>query len=223
MAKETHLRDLKPDPKNARKHTAENVGLIEKSLREVGAARSIVVDENGVVLAGNGVVEAAAAAGIEKVRIVEASGNEIIAVRRRGLTDKQKQRLALFDNRASDLSDWEGDVLEELASEGALEGIFSDDEVKGLIETPELEEVGDEIDEGGGVTMSSGTMVSLPVIVDEVGMVEKALAATGLMNRGAALMAICRAYLTAQQAEREMEQGLPDDLPEQGDATEAKG
>lgn len=68
----THIKDLKPDPKNARKHGLRNIGMIEKALGEVGAARSIVIDENDVVLAGNATVEAAAIAGIENVQVVEA-------------------------------------------------------------------------------------------------------------------------------------------------------
>ena len=38
-----HIKDLKPDPQNARAHTPRNVGMIEKALGEVGAARSIVM------------------------------------------------------------------------------------------------------------------------------------------------------------------------------------
>src|SRR5713226_3811781 len=85
--------DLKPDPKNARKHGERNIGMLEKSLEQYGAARSIVIDENANIIAGHGVVEAAARVGIEKVRPVEADGNEIIAVVRRGLSKKQKAEL----------------------------------------------------------------------------------------------------------------------------------
>lgn len=68
------LADLKPDPKNARKHGERNIGMLERSLERYGAARSIVVDEDGQIIAGHGVVEAAANVGIEKVRPVEADG-----------------------------------------------------------------------------------------------------------------------------------------------------
>jgi hypothetical protein len=37
------LRDLKPDPQNARKHTPRNVAMVVDALQEVGAARSIVI------------------------------------------------------------------------------------------------------------------------------------------------------------------------------------
>lgn len=125
----TNIADLTPDPNNARRHNPRNIGMIERSLNEVGAARSIVVDEDGVILAGNGLVEAAVQAGIEKVRVIDASGDEIIAVRRRGLTGAQKIALALYDNRTTDLSDWEPGVLAELATDFDLSTLFTEGEL----------------------------------------------------------------------------------------------
>ena len=92
-----HIRDLVPDPQNRRTHTPRNLGMIVDALHHVGAARSIVIDEDDVVLAGNGVIEAAAEAGITTVRVIEANGHEIIAVRRRNLSAAQKRQLALYD------------------------------------------------------------------------------------------------------------------------------
>ena len=143
-----HLSDLTPDPKNARRHNPRNIGMIERALNEVGAARSIVVDEAGVVLAGNGLVEAAAQAGIERVRVVDADGDEIIAVRRRGLTEEQKTKLALYDNRTAELADWEPGVLAELAQELDLGSLFTDLELSDLAmpALPEPGAGGDEFD-----------------------------------------------------------------------------
>ena len=135
MGAVNHLRDLRPDQKNARRHNPRNVSMIEDALREVGAARSIVIDEHGTVLAGNATIEAAAAAGIERVQVVDADGQTIIAVRRSGLTDHQKQRLALYDNRAAELADWDGAVLTDLLAEDAkaLVGLFEVDEIDALL------------------------------------------------------------------------------------------
>jgi hypothetical protein len=52
-------------------------------LQEVGATRAIVIDEDNVLLAGNGVTEAAGEVGITKGRVVDAGGGELIVVRRR--------------------------------------------------------------------------------------------------------------------------------------------
>lgn len=131
----SHIGQLTPDPKNARKHGPRNLGTIERALNEVGAARSIVIDEAGVILAGNATVEAAALAGIEKVHVVEADGETIIAVRRTVLTPEQKTKLALYDNRAAELAEgWDADILQELADEGLdLSGLWREDELTALL------------------------------------------------------------------------------------------
>jgi|SRR5579863_710717 len=124
------IADLKPDPKNARKHGERNIAMLERSLEQFGSAGSIVIDENSQIIAGHGVVEAAANVGIEKVRPVEADGNEIIAVIRRGLSKKQKAELALADNRTQELSEWDVDALKE--SDAALEEFFTTGELEAL-------------------------------------------------------------------------------------------
>jgi ParB-like chromosome segregation protein Spo0J len=131
-----HIKDLKPDPRNARKHNPRNIGMVEESLQEVGAARSIVIDENNVVLAGNGVIEAAGNAGITKLKVVDADGSTIIAVRRTGLTAKQKTRLALLDNRAAELAEWDAEVLAQLKADDpdVLKGQFLEEEIAKLLD-----------------------------------------------------------------------------------------
>jgi hypothetical protein len=130
----THLRDLTSDPANRRRHSPRGVGMIERGMGEVGAARSIVIDENGVVLAGNATIEAAAAAGIERVQVVDADGETLIAVRRSGLTDDQKVRLALYDNRTAELSDWNADqLLSDVAAGIDLGQFFKKDELDEIL------------------------------------------------------------------------------------------
>lgn len=107
MGEQLHVKDLTPDPQQVRRHTPRNLALIGDSLQAVGAARSLVLDENNVILAGNGTVEAAAERGMTKVRVIEADGTELIAIRRRGLTDRQKVQLALYDNRSADLAGYD--------------------------------------------------------------------------------------------------------------------
>jgi DNA modification methylase len=140
------LGDLTPDPRNARKHPQRNLALLEASLREVGAARSVVVDEHGVILAGNATVAAAKQAGIVAVWVVEADGSELVAVRRRNLTPEQKRRLALLDNRAGELAEWDTDVLASLAADTDLAGLWEPDELADLLaaaEAPPAQLLGD--------------------------------------------------------------------------------
>ena len=124
---------LKQDPKNARKRTAQSKHLIQESLSRYGAARSIVIDETDRILAGNGTIEGAKAAGISKVRIIETDGDEIIAVRRTGLTEHQKVGLALADNRTSDLSEWDAEMLHNLSQEQDIAPWFSEDDIAELL------------------------------------------------------------------------------------------
>lgn len=133
----TSIKDLKSDHKNARKRTDRSAALIAESLKRYGAARSIVIDEDGRILAGNGTVEGAKAAGINKLRVIEAEGDELIAVRRAGLTEDEKVGLALADNRSSDLSDWDHEMLRQLSEEHDLTPWFEDDELLAEVLEPE--------------------------------------------------------------------------------------
>ena len=128
------LADLVPDPENRRRHSDRNLAMVRASLEAVGAARSIVIDEANVILAGNGLTEAATAAGLTKVRIIDASGDEVIAVRRRGLTVDQKRALALFDNRTAELATWDDDQLRaDLAAGLDFAPWFTDAELRTLV------------------------------------------------------------------------------------------
>jgi site-specific DNA-methyltransferase (adenine-specific) len=131
----THLplTALTPDPRNARTHSEHNIALIADALQDVGAARSTVIDEDGVVLAGNATVEAAGRAGLAHVRVVEADGSEVIAVRRSGLSDAAKARLALYDNRTAELADWDPTVLGDLATTVDLSTLWSEEDLTDLL------------------------------------------------------------------------------------------
>lgn len=112
----SNIKDLKFDDKNFNKHTERGMGLLEKSLRENGAGRSILIDKDNNIIAGNGIVEAAGSVGMEKVKIVETTGDEIIAVKRTDLAldSLQGREMALADNAtaAADL-EWDIDTISE--------------------------------------------------------------------------------------------------------------
>src|SRR4249920_637391 len=130
------IADLIPDPANRRTHDARNLGMVTDALKHVGAARSIVIDEDNVILAGNGVSAAAAQAGITTVRVVDATGDELVAVRRSGLTVEQKRALAIYDNRTAELAAWN---FEQLAADQAaglnLQPFWTPDEEAALLPT----------------------------------------------------------------------------------------
>lgn len=131
------LSDLKQDHKNARKRTETSASLLRESLQRYGPARSIVIDEDDRILAGNGTVEAALGLGIEGLRVIDANPDEIIAVRRTGLTEDQKVGLALADNRTADLAEWDAEMLHRLSEEHDIAPWFEDDDVEALLEQVE--------------------------------------------------------------------------------------
>lgn len=102
------MEEIKFDTNNFRKHSDTNKKLINKSLRECGAGRSVLVDNEGSLIAGNGVYEQAQALGIP-VRIVESDGRELVVVKRTDLQtdDAKRKKLALADNAVSDKVEWD--------------------------------------------------------------------------------------------------------------------
>lgn len=126
--------DLVPDPDNRRTHTLRNVEMVVEALRQVRAARSVVIDENDVILAGNATVMAAMEAGITKVQVIDTDGETLIAVRRSGLSPEQKRNLSLFDNRSSELAEWNVAQLAADAADGLdLTAFFDGTELSDLL------------------------------------------------------------------------------------------
>lgn len=100
---ETKIDELIPDDLNANKGTEYGSHLMEKSFRELGAGRSILLDRNGKIIAGNKSTETAAAIGLQDVIIVETDGTKLVAVKRMDIDidSKQGRELALADNATS--------------------------------------------------------------------------------------------------------------------------
>lgn len=134
MAKQSTIEALKPDNKNFNKHTEYGMALLEKSLRQNGAGRSILVDKDDNIIAGNGIVEAAQNAGITKTRVVEVTGDELVVVKRTDLAldSKQGREMALADNAtaAVDLA-WDYDAIAKVEIEFDIDvsdwGVFAGD------------------------------------------------------------------------------------------------
>ena len=112
------ISELKFDDKNFNKHTQHGMSLLEKSLRENGAGRSILIDKDNNIIAGNGIVEAAGSIGMDKVKIIEVKGDELVAVKRTdiSLNSRRGREMALADNAtaAEDLS-WDNNTIEEVS------------------------------------------------------------------------------------------------------------
>ena len=108
------ISDLVPDAGNYNRGTEKGRKLIGKSLKKLGAGRSILIDKDGNVIAGNKTLEGAAAAGIDEVIVVKTTGRQIVAVQRTDLEigSKKGREMALADNAtgAANLS-WDLDAM----------------------------------------------------------------------------------------------------------------
>lgn len=109
------MSEIHTDLQNARIRGSDAKDAIRSSLETFGAGRSILLDAEGVIVAGNGVYEQAQQIGME-CQVVETSGAELIVVRRTDLgTDDQKRAaLALADNQVGTLSKWDEERLAAL-------------------------------------------------------------------------------------------------------------
>lgn len=123
------------DKRNYRKHSDKNKELINKSLKECGAGRSIVIDKEDNIIAGNGIFEQAQKLGL-KTKIIETDGSELVVVKRTDLAtdDDKRKQLAVMDNSSSDSSEFDFELLSadfdnEILSDWGID-----------IEVPQLEE-----------------------------------------------------------------------------------
>ena len=123
MEQRIDIKTLVQDDHNFNKGTEAGRKLMEKSFTELGAGRSILVDKDGRIIAGNKSQQAAIAAGITTVRVIETTGDELIAVKRTdiSLDSKEGRELALADNLTTQINlAWDE---AELTSVAAQEGI----------------------------------------------------------------------------------------------------
>ncbi len=137
MTENRKLSELIPDHANANKGTERGRYALEASLRQYGAGRSILLDKNGRIIAGNKTAEVAADVGLDDVLIVQTDGTKIVAVQRTDLDiDSPEGRgLAYADNRVGELSlSWDAEqVLADLNAGMDLSGLFFDFEIDRLL------------------------------------------------------------------------------------------
>ena len=130
------LKDIKFDKHNYRKHSAENQKLIKKSLEETGFGRSVLIDSENCLIAGNGVVSQLPKN--TKIKVIETDGTEMVVVKRTDLKtdDRKRKELARNDNATANNVEWDG--VEVTAD-------FSTDELKEWgIDITTLQEATDE-------------------------------------------------------------------------------
>jgi DNA modification methylase len=95
------IKDIKPNPSNARIHSNRQIGQIADSMRAFGFGAPVLVDETLTLIAGHGRLRAAELLGLE----------EIPAIELRGLSAARKRALALADNKIGDNAGWDRERL----------------------------------------------------------------------------------------------------------------
>lgn len=106
------LSELHKTEKNIRKHSQKQIEEYVRSLKMFGQIRPLVVTEDGEILAGNGMYDALASMGAETCDVYVVSG----------LSDVQKKKLMLADNKVYDLGLNDANMFQEVIRE--LEGDF---------------------------------------------------------------------------------------------------
>lgn len=96
----TKLKDIKPYDRNPRKND-NAVDAVAESIKQCSYIAPIIVDEDGVILAGHTRYKA-----LKKLGYTEC---EIIV--KAGLTEEQKRKYRILDNKTNELAEWDIDFL----------------------------------------------------------------------------------------------------------------
>jgi DNA modification methylase len=95
------VRKLRTNNRNARTHSKKQIEQIVQSVQQFGWTYPLLVDENSVILAGTGRLEAAKKLNLSQVPVIVLSG----------LSDAEKRALALADNKIAANAGWDRNVL----------------------------------------------------------------------------------------------------------------
>ena len=109
--KKLKLTEIKPYGKNPRKNDGA-VDAVVESIKQCGYCSPIVVDENYEVLAGHTRLKALKKLGREECEVVV----------KEGLTEEQKQKYRILDNKTGEFAEWDLDILQEQLKDLDFEG-----------------------------------------------------------------------------------------------------
>lgn len=96
------IEDLKPYENNPRRN-GKAVSAVFESIKSFGFRNPIVINQQGVILAGHTRLEALKQAGADEVECIELNH----------LTEEQENAFRIADNRVADFSFWDRDLLQQ--------------------------------------------------------------------------------------------------------------
>jgi hypothetical protein len=132
------IADLIPDDLNANKGREIGRDKLRRSIEKHGFGRSVLLDKNGKLIAGNKTVEEALKLGYTDVVVVRTKGKQLVAVQRDDidLDTKDGRDLAIADNRVSEANlAWDIDNLRKIATatdESVITDFWSEKELEVL-------------------------------------------------------------------------------------------
>jgi ParB-like chromosome segregation protein Spo0J len=121
--------ELLANERNSRTHTPEQVAKIAAAIERYGWTTPILIDDDGVLIAGHGRLLAAQVLGLDTVPVMTATGWD----------DAQKRAYMIADNRLTEAGGWDDEILRAELNQLQLEGIdiaslgFEDDEIDALL------------------------------------------------------------------------------------------
>jgi DNA modification methylase len=92
---------LRPNSRNSRTHSKKQIRQIASSIRTFGFLSPLVVDAGGIVLAGNGRLQAARLEGLTHIPVIRVDH----------LTTAQKRAYVIADNRIAEQAGWDREIL----------------------------------------------------------------------------------------------------------------
>ena len=122
------LADITPNPRNPRKHSPAQVRAIARSIEAFGFNAPILIDRSAQIVAGHGRYEAAKQLGLQQVPVVRLDH----------LSEVQSKAYMLADNKLTDRSIWDEQLLAQHLGELAELALNFDLEATGF-ELPELD------------------------------------------------------------------------------------
>lgn len=139
--------EVHQDKENPNVGTTRGRQVVRHSLERFGPGRSITVDKNGNVIAGNKTIEQAQALGLP-LEFVHTEGDRLVVHVRDDLDlehdDGRARGLSIADNRASEVGlQWNKEMMADLAKQGnkILEGMWTEFERDGLVRDLQLRQM----------------------------------------------------------------------------------
>jgi hypothetical protein len=200
----TPIDKLKPQARNANRHTQRGMGSLERSVQGDGWIGAISAAADGEVFDGSARLEVAGATGFEDAIVVDSDGTKPVVVRRTDIPtadDPRAVRLGLAANRVAEQNlDWDAGLLMSLGEDVDLSAMWLPDELEDMAAQATVEaEIEDGLEGGNTNTLrqlgDKQKQIKPVIYADEVAVFEQALKLTGVRNRGQALIAVCRAYV----------------------------